>query len=174
MSQVLAFPVGRTAAQPVSRPEVQRRARKFSDAMRDQVKLMHGACSPRPQPQTLFQDVIKGKPASDETLFAAIVAGAANANMPESAVNRFVHWMHTELLSLRGQRALPSRATLWMHDTEAEGVANVGEQQFDGAMMRGDVAAVERIIQAKSAQVSAAYQLLMRMVADRDDMQVRT
>ena len=173
MSQTIAFPVGRLAKPPISRSEAQRRAKEISKGMREQVRTLFRSTSPRPEPQQLFQDVTKGKTSTDESLLAAVVAGAANAHVPEDALLRFVNWFCVELISLRDQRPLPTRATLWMHDTEAEGSANVLELQFDEAVRCGNVLAVERAIEAKAAQLSSGYRLLTHMVAVRDDMKVR-
>lgn len=175
---LLTFPPRRTAqrsAKPtVSRPHIRQRAKRLSEDMIGQIRLLNVGCTPRPEPRTLFEDVLKGatKP-SDETLFGCVIAAVSDLNTSPDAVCHFINWFNARLLSERGERPAYDRETAWLHDTEKDGVANLAEHQFGAAVARGDVHEADRIIGIKLSQIDAAYQLALSMIADRDAMQAR-
>lgn len=165
MATELAFPVGRTPRPLVSRPDVRAHAKELQHRMREQVRLVHSTISPRPNPKTLFQDVLTKKRGKEETVLGAMIAVAADPNCPDEQVEALADWFRGELMKYRATlRSLPDYASAWKYETEMNGEGNNAEQDFEPALATRNVPKMRDIIATKQRELRAGNELVLVML----------
>lgn len=165
MATELQFPITGGVRPFLTRPEVRKHAVRFGNGLRDRVKMLERNTSPRPEPRTLFEDVVKKGRGKEETVLGAVIAVVADPNCPDEQVDAIADWFRTELLKYRATlRALPDYADAWKHETEMNGEGNNAEQDFLPAYRTRNVSKMHDIIAVKQRELRAGKELVLCMI----------
>lgn len=151
-----------------TRAVVRRDAAAFLDDVRTMLAELEHAAGGRAQPRQLVADVLKGRPASECTLFAAVLVTVRQA--PPDAILRFAQQLFARLLQERPSQPQAS-ATAWpalVKESESQGPADTDQLRAMRALQLGDRVGLDRAIATSTAHLWSIMDVITILHAERE------
>ncbi len=151
-----------------TRVEARREAAQFEHDIRSLLAELEQSCARRPQPKDLVKDVVRGRPASEETLLAALLTVARAA--PVDAVLRFTQQLFARLIATTHPAQVPCSWTAFVAETQAQGPADLAQVNALHAIELGDRVAIDRAIESTVAHTWRSLELVTALTTARESI----